>query len=51
MAVQDKHKKEIIHLYFNEMYTFEMLLERFKNIYTYAELKSFIINYIKESKC
>lgn len=49
MIKDPKIQKEIIRLYFDEMYTFNMLLKHFKHQFTYAELKTFITNYIKEA--
>mgnify|MGYP003300013094 CR=1 FL=1 len=44
--MDEKTKKEIFRLYFDEMYSYEDLVEHFKSKYTYAELKSLIMKYI-----
>lgn len=47
MIVKEEHKNEIINLYFNKMYSYSRLIEYFKNKYTYAEIKSVIMKYLK----
>lgn len=44
----DRIKKEVIHLYFDKMYSYSRLQEHFKDKYSYAELKGVISKYLKE---
>jgi hypothetical protein len=47
MIVKEEHKNEIINLYFNKRYSYSRLIEHFENKYTYAEIKSVIMKYLK----
>lgn len=48
MVINEITEKEIIKLYFEEMYNYSKLLAHFKNKYTYAELKKVISKHIKK---
>lgn len=42
MEMKDKVIKEIWELYFDEMYSYEELIEHFNNKYSYAQIRSAI---------
>lgn len=46
--VTESVEKEIIRLYFEEMYSYSELLAHFKNKYTYAEVKKVITKHIRK---
>ena len=46
--ITESVEKEIIRLYFEEMYNYSQLLTYFKNKYTYADLKKVITKHIKK---
>ena len=46
--ISESVEKEVIKLYFEEMYNYSKLISYFKNKYTYAELKKVIMNHIKK---
>ena len=46
--ITESIEKEIIRLYFQEMFSYSQLMAYFKNKYTYAELKKVITKHIRK---
>lgn len=50
MITDPKDQETIVRLYFEEMYTYDALIKYFKKKYKYAELKTFLITYLRGGK-
>lgn len=47
-TISKKEKEKIWNLYFNEMFTYDALIDYFKGKYTYSRLKSIILERLKD---
>ena len=47
-TVSRKEKEEIWNLYFNKMFSYDTLIAYFKGKYTYSQLKSIILERLKD---
>lgn len=47
-TISQKEKEKIWDLYFNEMFTYDALIAYFNEKYTYSQLKSIILERLKD---